>query len=79
MKRPSKWTWIWIGWLAALVVLDILANRAKRPKPRTFSEHVGRWFRGRWMRVLFVGLMTLLTIHILSSGDVGPQYCAECP
>lgn len=66
MKKPSKWTWLWLGWIAAFVVLEVIAARSKRPKPRTLSEHVWKWFPWRWKRVLLIGLLGALLWHLLS-------------
>lgn len=71
MKRPSKWTLLWLSWLAELGLLDLLATRSHRPRPRTFTEHMHRWFSG-WRAVLLVGLMAALTWHFLASPDVKP-------
>lgn len=72
MKRPSKWTWLWIGWLVAFVVLEITAARSKRPKPRTLSEHLWKWFRRPWRRVILVGLLGLLFWHLAAGPDLKP-------
>ena len=66
-----RWKWVWIAWLSALVVLEVLAARSRGPKPRTLTEHLAGWFRKKWRWVL-VGLMALLTWHFAMAPDVRP-------
>ena len=72
MKRPGKWTVVWLAWLVAFLVLELIAQFSHRPKPRTFSEHLWRWFPRRWRRALLVGLLSLLAWHFWSAPDVVP-------
>lgn len=72
MKRPSKWTALWILWLVSFGLIEFFAARSHGHRPRTLSEHLWRWFPKRWRRVLLVGLMTLLTWHFMTGPDVRP-------
>ena len=69
----KKWKWFWIAWLIALGVGELIATMERhrgKPKPRTFTEHLSRWFpRGR-RRVLLILLMVLLTLHFAPAPDV---------
>lgn len=73
MRRPSKWTVLWLAWFAAFVVMEILSTRSHAPHPRTLSEHLWRWFpRRHWWRIVLVGLLSLLTWHLFSGPSLGP-------
>jgi hypothetical protein len=63
---------LWLAWLVAFVVLEVVSARSSRPKPRTFSEQLWRWFKRGWRRAVLVGLLSLLTWHLLSGPDLGP-------
>ena len=39
----SVWSWLWISWLAAFVVLEGITLARKAPGD-TLSEHVWKWF-----------------------------------
>ena len=74
MSKPSKWTWLWLSWLFAFVLIELVAQFGPhhRTAPRTLSEHLARWFPKRWRRVLLVGLLTLLAWHLWTAPDVQP-------
>jgi uncharacterized BrkB/YihY/UPF0761 family membrane protein len=77
MAKPSKWTWLWIAWLAAFLGIEIAAAVSKHKKPRTLSEHLWAWFPRGWRRALIVGLLSLLAWHIASGPDIKPVYYEE--
>ena len=70
--RLSRWGWVWVAWLAAFAVLELVAQLSHHAKPRTLSEHLWRWFPRRWWRVVLVGLLTLMTWHLASGPDLQP-------
>lgn len=70
--RRRRWTILWLAWIAAFVVMEVIAARSKRPKPRTLSEHLWRWFPWPWRRMLLVGLLGLLIWHLLSGVGGSP-------
>ena len=72
LVRLSRWGWAWVCWLAAFVVIEVWASLSGHAKPRTLSEHLWRWFPKRWRRVLLVGLLGLLALHLWSGPDMGP-------
>jgi len=80
----SGWTWAWIAWLAAFVVIEgkALLNKAEGD---TLSEHVWKWFatskkahakegtdqpKGsvRIRRFALLALMAWLSVHFLTGG-----------
>lgn len=73
MRRPSKWTVLWLLWLGLFVVIEVTAARSAHLKPRTLTEHLARWFPKRWRRVLLVGLMAALTWHFWDALARGPE------
>lgn len=73
MSHRSKWTRLWIAWLVAFVAIEFAAALSHDPKPRTLSEHLWHWFPKHWRRVLIVGLLGLLCLHIGAGPDVAPH------
>jgi hypothetical protein len=73
MSKWSKWTPLWIAWLAAFVAIELAAALSHDPKPRPLSEHLWAWFPKHWGRVLIVGLLALLCLHIGAGPDVAPH------
>ncbi len=78
----SGWTWAWLLWLAAFVVLETITLVRKAPDD-TLSEHIWRWFAiGRpgdrpkmsplvqLRRVLLVASLAWLAAHFLTGGLV---------
>lgn len=72
IAKLSKWTWLWIGWIAAFVVIETLAALSKSRHPRTLTEHLLRWFpRPRW-RWLLIGIFSFLVWHFASGPQIRP-------
>jgi hypothetical protein len=66
VSRASKWRWFWTSWLAAFVVLDIVAGSD------SLSRTLGRMFPKRVRRALLVALLSLLSWHFWLQPQVGP-------
>jgi len=68
-----EFSWAWVGWLLAFLVIEGLALFNKK-KGDTLSENVWRWFgvkSGKSLRTMgLLGFMTWLTIHFVSGGAV---------
>jgi hypothetical protein len=67
MTRPSRWTWAWLGWLAAFLAVEIpAAIREKRlgSGAMTLSRHVWFWFRG-WRRWILAAFLIALFAHLV--------------
>ncbi len=60
------WRWLWVAWMAAFVVLDIVAGS------NSLSRTLGRIFPKPWRRALLVGLLGLLALHFWTQPDLGP-------
>lgn len=73
------WTWLWIGWLALFLGIEIPGLFNKTPGD-TLSEHVWKWFAidkaktkkrqvaGQARRFVLLAFMAWLTAHFLSGG-----------
>ena len=64
--RRQKWRRFWAAWLAAFIVLDIVAGSD------SLSRTLGRMFPKGVRRAVLVGLMALLTWHFWVQPQVGP-------
>jgi len=75
----NLFSWLWIGWGLAFLVIEGFALKRKA-KGDTLSEHVWSWFqlKGRkdtkkpWqilLRLGFVAFWVWLTIHFLFGGN----------
>ena len=70
----SWYTFAWLVWLAAFIVIEGLAIRDKR-RNDTLSEHCWEWFsvkqkKKAWRarRILLAAFMVWLTVHFLTGG-----------
>ncbi|QPB09990.1 hypothetical protein CPT_Sitrop_076 [Streptomyces phage Sitrop] len=73
----SVWTWLWVGWLAAFLVIEGVALKRKAPGD-TLSEHVWKWFHTdkltkptgttRLRRFVLLAFMAWLSVHFLTGG-----------
>lgn len=67
----STWTWLWIGWIAAFVVIEAAAVFNDK-KEDTLSEHLRRWFSvntrpGRTVfLIMFGAFVAWFGLHILT-------------
>lgn len=73
------WSWLWIGWGVAFVIIEGLAIKNKA-RGDTLSEHVWAWFqlKGRkdgkkpWqvlLRLGFICFWAWITLHFISGGS----------
>ncbi|AWN07373.1 hypothetical protein SEA_MANEEKUL_3 [Streptomyces phage Maneekul] len=73
----SVWTWLWIFWIGAFVVIEGVALARKEPGD-TLSEHVWKWFHTqqgqkwskttRLRRFILLAFMAWLSVHFLTGG-----------
>lgn len=63
------WTIVWIGWLAFLIVFDIIANFTPGA---TFSEHCRIWFKSFFARVILALFLIALYVHFIINWPVWP-------
>ncbi|MFF7252437.1 hypothetical protein [Streptomyces microflavus] len=77
----TTWSWLWVGWLAAFLVIEgkALFNKTSGD---TLSEHVWKWFstartgehQGQptgWVRLrrfALLAFMAWLSVHFLTGG-----------
>lgn len=68
------YTWLWIGWIVAFLVIEGLALTNKEPGD-TLSEHVWKWaaVRGqgravKLRRFILLTLLAWLIVHFLTGG-----------
>ena len=64
MKRPSGWSLAWLGWLLAFLFVE-LPGAILPGKGETLSEHVWRWCRGPWRRLVLAAFLVALTCHFV--------------
>ena len=77
----NNFTWLWIGWIAAFVIIEGIALTNKKDED-TLSEHVWKWtgigYFGRPRPVMTLGIrsrrfallafMAWLILHFLTGG-----------
>ncbi|WMI34524.1 hypothetical protein SEA_DEXERS_3 [Streptomyces phage Dexers] len=73
----SGWTWAWIAWITAFLVIEGKALFNKE-KGDTLSEHVWKWFHTeqgkkwskttRLRRFALLAFMAWLSVHFLTGG-----------
>ncbi|AGM12101.1 hypothetical protein M050_gp03 [Streptomyces phage Sujidade] len=71
------WSWLWVLWLGAFVVIEGVAL-ARKEQGDTLSEHVWKWFhtqRGqkadkttRLRRFVLLAFVAWLSVHFLTGG-----------
>ncbi|MFF3015832.1 hypothetical protein [Streptomyces sp. NPDC057939] len=77
----TTWSWLWVGWLAAFLVIEgkALFNKTSGD---TLSEHVWKWFSTartaehqgqptglvRLRRFALLAFMAWLSVHFLTGG-----------
>ena len=73
----TAYTWAWLAWIAAFLLIEGKALVQKRDPQATLSAHVWAWFavkdtrRTGWVRARRWGLlafMAWLTAHFLTGG-----------
>lgn len=68
----SIWTWLWVGWVVAFIIVEWAAIKNDTPDD-TLSEHLRKWFRtdtnlGRTaFLVAFGGFVAWFGVHILTN------------
>jgi hypothetical protein len=63
-EARGPWPWLWLAWLVAFLAVEIPAA-IRKAKNDTLSEHVWRWFRGPWRRLVIGAFMVALTCHFV--------------
>jgi hypothetical protein len=70
LKKLSKWAWWWLTITIVFIVSDIIASKPPHKKPRSWSEYFKKVFPRGWKRILAIGVLTLIVLHLAS--DVKP-------
>ena len=65
----SGWTWAWLVWLAAFLIIEGAALIDK-DRGDTLSEHIWKWFniktrRWHWRRWVLAVFLVWLLVHML--------------
>lgn len=63
------WTLTWIAWLLFLAIADVVANRKDQA---TFSEHMRRYFKSAFSRVILATFLVCLYLHFVIDWPVWP-------
>ncbi len=63
------WDFVWIGWMAFLVVMDVIADHTPGA---TFSEHCRVWFKTPKGAITLGAFMLVLYLHFVVNWPVYP-------
>lgn len=67
MRLKSKYTYLWVGWLAAFLAVEAFALVNREPGGDTLSEHVWHVLdKGDFWYYLLGAFLTWLVVHFLA-------------